>query len=176
MLATRVLVRPCRPRWNPSSSGRSTRTRLSSTTTRMSGCIACCRLPRGPFTVTTLSSPTATSTPAGIVTGCFPIRLISPSPHVREDLAADTGARGLLVRQDALRRRHDRDAEPAHHAGELVAAPIDPAPGLRYPTEPGDRPGAARPVLQPDPERLVDALALAGKAADAPVAVGDRPE
>src|SRR5436190_22016640 len=127
MLNTRLRVRPCRPRWNPSSAERSMRRTSPSRTIAISACIGWVSEPRGPVTVTTLPSATSTSTPLGISMGCLPILLMAPSsyapsraprfpsPDVGDDLAADPLARGLLVGHDALRRRHDRDAQAAEH-------------------------------------------------------------
>src|SRR5881397_3409395 len=161
MFAMRVRVRPCRLRWKPSSLGRSTRITPSSRTTRISGWSRRYRVPRGPFTVTVASSSIATSTPPGISIGCFPIRLMaSSSPHVGQDLAADTAARGLPVRDHALGRGQDGDAEPAHDPGKLVAYGVHAAARGGDPSQAGDGPFPLRSVLQADPEGLVDALAL----------------
>src|SRR5207344_1899215 len=115
-------LRPCRARLKLSSSGRSTRATPFSTTTRMFACSPCESVPRGPVTVTTFCSPTTTSTPAGISTGCFPIRLIaSPaSPHVGEDLPADALARSVPVRHHALVFADERATETTHHSRQLV--------------------------------------------------------
>src|SRR5690242_16909812 len=171
MFAISERDRPCRPRLKPSSSGRSTSTVPSATVTRMFAWIGCVSSPRGPLTRTTLSSPTATSTPLGISTGFFPIRLMlfpcppslrssQPSPHVGEDLPADPLLGRRPVRHHAARRRHQRDAQTAHHPRQVAPPPVDPAAGLGHPADAGDRALLARAVLQPHPERLVDAFAL----------------
>src|SRR3954452_3969190 len=166
MFAISERDRPCRPRLNPSSSGRSTSTEPSATLTRMFVWIGCVSSPRGPLTRTTLSSPTATSTPLGISTGFFPIRLICLpsclpcSPHVGEDLAADALPVRRPVGHHAPRRRYERDAESAHHPRQVAPTPVDPAAGLGHPADARDRPLLARPVLELHAERLVDALAL----------------
>src|SRR5687768_7840435 len=78
-----------------------------------------------------------TSTPAGTVTGFFPIRdMALPSPsrrvsiHPADDFAADVLVARDRVRHDALRRRNDGDAEPAMRACQLLDARID-APARR---------------------------------------------
>ena len=166
MLARSDRVRPCRLRWNPSLSGRSTVMTPSLTRIFMSGCIVEVRDPRGPLTVTTFPSATSTSTPPGTSIGCFPIRLMRSSPHEGEDLAADAFLGCVAVRHDSLRRGHDRDAQSAQHARQLVALRVDAAAGRGDPLDAGDRPLAPLAVLQPDAERLLDALALAVEPVD----------
>src|SRR5262245_40999605 len=144
MFAINERDRPCRPRLKPSSSGRSTVTVPSTIATRMLVWIGCASSPRGPLTVTTLSSLTATSTPLGISTGFLPIRLIvlpcppslrasQPSPHVGEDLPADPLLGRRPVRHHAARRRDERDAEAAHHPRQVPPPPVDPAARLGHP-------------------------------------------
>src|SRR5882672_1375284 len=128
MLATSDRVSPCRLRWNPSLSGRSTVMTPSLTRIFMSGCIVDVRVPRGPLTVTTFPSAMSISTPLGTSIGCFPIRLIRSSPHEGEDLAADAFLGCVAIRHDSLGRGHDRDAQPSQHARQLVALRVDPAP------------------------------------------------
>src|SRR3954462_9037624 len=179
MLAISDRDRPCSPRLKPSSSERSTSTVPSATVTRMFVWIVCTSSPRGPLTRTTLSSPTATSTPLGISTGFLPIRLICipwpvpRSPHVGEDLPADALLGRRAVRHHAARRRHQRDAETAHHPWQAAAAAVDPAPGLGDPADPGDRPLLARAVLELHAERLVDAFALLLEAGDVALLLED---
>src|SRR6266516_4626511 len=174
MLASSDRVRPWRPRLNRSSSGRSTRAVPSSTTMRMLACMTCVSDPRGPFTVTTLSWPTATSTPLGSSMGCFPILLIAslvprPSPHVREHFAADAPARGVPVGHHAVRRADDRDPEATHDTWQVTTSAVDPPAGLRYASEPGDRALLARTVLEADPEQLMHSLAIAFVSVDEPL-------
>src|SRR6476659_2268189 len=173
MLASRDRVRPCRLRLNPSSSGRSTRAVPSSTTIRMLACMVWVREPRGPFTVTTLSPPTATSTPPGNAMGCFPILLIvpfvpCPSPHVREYFAADAVARRILVRHHAVGRADDGDPEPPHHTGQVPTSAVDPPARFRHPPKTGDGALLARPILQTDPKQLVHTRPFAFVSADEP--------
>src|SRR5262245_51164705 len=176
MLAISERVRPCRLRWKPSSVGRSTRTTPSSLTTRISGCTRWLSAPRGPFTVTTASSPTVTSTPLGISMGCFPILLMSgPLPHVRQDLAADPVAGRVAVRHHTVRGRDDRDAQPAEHAGQAVMARVHPPAGLADALDAGDRALALRVVLERDAEHALDPLALPLEPADVAL-VGEDPK
>src|SRR5512134_2324927 len=165
MFARSVRVSPWRLRWTPSSLGRSTRTTPSSWTMRISGCRRWVSVPRGPFTVTSESSPTDTSTPLGISMGCFPMRLMG-SPHVRQDLAADALAGGVAVGHDTLRGGQDGDPQPAEHARERPTARVDAASGLAHPLQAGDRALALRAVAERDAERALDALALGGVALD----------
>src|SRR6266566_2870405 len=177
MFAISVRVSPCRLRWKPSSSGRSTRTTPPSLTNRMSACIVWVSEPRGPFTVTTLPSAIVTSTPLGISMGCFPIRLmlafrsapflvVRSSPHVGEHFAPDTPARGVAVGHHPLRGGHDGDAEAAEHAGQLVATRIDAATRPGHPAQSRDRALATPSVLQTNAECLVHSLALFSEALD----------
>src|SRR4029077_8824960 len=153
MLATSERDRPWRLRLKPSSSGRSTRAAPSAMTTRMFGWIVCVRLPRGPCTVTTLPSSTLTCTPLGSSMGCLPIRLIVCSPHVGEDLPADSLFGRRPVGHDALGRRDDRDPQPAHDAGQIAAAAVAPPSRLGDAPQPRDRARLARAVLHLDAER-----------------------
>src|SRR3954447_8021705 len=179
MFAISERDRPCRPRLNPSSSGRSTSTEPSATLTRMFVWIGCVSSPRGPLTRTTLSSPTATSTPLGISMGFLPIRLICvprsfPSlPHVGEDLPADALLGRRTVGHHAARGRDQRDTEAAHHARQLTAAAVQPPARRGHPADAGDRPLLARPVLEPDAEGLVHALPLLLEADDVALILQD---
>src|SRR6266576_6941482 len=178
ILASKDRVRPCRLRLNPSSSGRSTRAVPSSTTIRMLTCMVWVRDPRGPFTVTMLSPPTATSTPPGNAMGCFPILLIvplvpRPSPHVREYFAADAVARRVFVRHHAMGRADDGDPEPPHDTGQVATAAVDPPTGFRHTPETGDGALLARPVLQTDAEQLVDTFPFAFVPVDEPFVCKD---
>ena len=173
MLASRDRVRPCRLRLKPSSSGRSTRAVPSSTTIRMLACMAWVRDPRGPFTVTTLSPPTATSTPPGNAMGCFPILLIvplvpRPSPHVREYFAADTVARRVLVRHHAMGRADDGDPEPPSHGAGRHVRGGSGRPGFDTRRRPVMVRCLRGPYFRPDPEQLVHTLPFAFVPVDEP--------
>jgi hypothetical protein len=94
--------------------------------------------------------------------------MASSTPHVGQDLAADPAASGLPVRDHALGRGQDGDAEPAHDPGKLVAHRVHAAAGRGDPLEAGDGPFSLRSVLQADPEGLVDALPFAPEAIHEP--------
>src|SRR5438045_2560169 len=66
--------------------------------------------PFGPFTETDWPF-TLTSTPLGSVIGSLPMRLISSSPHVRQDFAAEGLLLGLAAGHEPGRGRDDRDAQ-----------------------------------------------------------------
>src|SRR2546429_6948833 len=152
MVATSVGVRPCRERWKPSSSGRSTRTVPSSRTIRISGWNVSSSVPRGPFTVTCDPS-TVTSTPLGISMGCFPILLMTPSPNVCQHFAAEALSRGLAVGHQSLGGGEDGDPQPSQDARERVTLRVDAPARLRDAPEPADRALAVLAVLQRDLER-----------------------
>src|ERR1043166_2033340 len=90
------------------------------------------------------------STPLGTEIGCFPILLMTWSPHVTENFAACAGFCGLPVGHQAVRRRDDRDAEAAEHARQRVALGVHAQARLRDALDAGDRALAVRPVLQRD--------------------------
>ena len=117
-----------------------------------------CRVPLGPFTVTTFPSPMVTSTPAGTVIGILPIRDISclpPLPDKRQDFAADMVLASLLIGHDALGRGNDGDAQATENLGQLVGAGIDTQAGLGDAAETGNDLLLIAQVLQGD---LDDAL------------------
>src|SRR5712692_9566226 len=78
----------------------------------------------------------STATPSGIATGCLPIRDIVLFPyaseHSAQDLAADLGGAGLVVRHDPARGRQDRYAEPVIDPRQLKELRINPPPRLRH--------------------------------------------
>src|ERR1700676_3425610 len=86
-------------------------------------------VPSLPLAVTVWPA-TSTVTPCGIGTGCLPTRDMGTSEYAAEDLAADIGGAGLVVRHDASGRRQDRDAEPVVDAGQVGDARGD-APARR---------------------------------------------
>src|SRR5229473_1225325 len=73
--------------------------------------------------------------PSAIATGCLPIRDITLFPyaseHPAQDLAADLGGAGLVVRHDPARGRQDRYAEPVINPRQLGELGINPPPRLR---------------------------------------------
>src|SRR3954452_21338024 len=111
--------------------------------------------PFGPLTLTRPGS-TAMSTPSGIVMGLRPIRLISKSPHVGDDLAADALVGRLVSGHDPGRGADDRRAHPALHAGDLVARDEAPPAGPRDPLEAADHRAPRLRVAQADADRLAD--------------------
>src|SRR3954465_15447914 len=119
MFATSERVRPWRARCSARSVGRRTLRTPSSWPISMSRGTVCWSSPRGPFTRTTPGS-TETLTPEGTGMGSLPMSDIVKSPYKRDDLAADALATGLVARQDAVRRRHDRGPHAALDAGDLV--------------------------------------------------------
>src|SRR4030095_9249272 len=65
-------------------------------------------------------------TPAGIATGDLPTRdMVRSSIDATQDLAADVGGPGLVVRHDAARRRQDGDPEPVVDARKVRDLRID---------------------------------------------------
>src|SRR6266545_4218670 len=155
MLATRVRDRPCSSlllRW---SSGRDTAsTPSSSRATVIGSATTCVSSPLGPFTVTVWPS-IVTSTPDGTVMGSLPIRdmlvvllPVLPSPDVGENFPAHALVLGLLVGEQPLRRRDDRDAEASQHLRQVGRLRVDAQSGLADPPEPGDRTLPRRTELQ----------------------------
>src|ERR1700737_5339764 len=69
-----------------------------------------------------------TSTPDGTGIGCLPMRDMSstPSPHVREDFAADALPGGLAVGQQTGRGGDDRDTQPAEHSRQVGRLGVHP--------------------------------------------------
>src|SRR6187455_3412794 len=72
----------------------------------------------------TLSAPIVAVTPCGRVTGCLATRDIKESllGDDADDFAAVTGSARLAIAHHTLRRRNDRDAEPAEDLRQLVLA------------------------------------------------------
>src|SRR3954470_6143394 len=117
MLATSERVSPCRARCSPRSVGRLTSSSASFCSTVMSRWMRSVSSPRGPLTRTSSGSMEMV-TPAGTGIGLRPMRLISASPHLGYDFAADASAAGLVAGHDALGRRDDRGAHAAEHLGD----------------------------------------------------------
>src|SRR5262249_30760475 len=117
MLATRERVNPCSARSSPRSVGRLTVTTLSSCSIFMRCGTTERSSPLGPETVTRPGS-TETSTPAGTLMGCLPIRDMA-LPDETDHFAADAFALGGAARDHAAGRGQGfrfagpRDAPPA---------------------------------------------------------------
>src|SRR5688500_6396043 len=118
MLAIRLRVRPCTARCSPRSLGRSTLSSPSSWTTFMSRLTSWLSSPFGPLTET-WPGAMSTVTPSGTGMGFLPMRLISNSPDVGHDFAADAVAIRLVAGHHPARRRDDRGAHPALDTRDL---------------------------------------------------------
>src|SRR5687768_4027547 len=102
----------------------------------MPGGSFCACLPSGPV-ASTEPGLASSFTLSGIVTGVYPIRLIT-SPHLAQEFAADLRLKGLAVGEKAFRRRDDRD-HPAFAAllKRFIGA-IDAQSGARNPLQPAE--------------------------------------
>src|SRR6185312_12385545 len=78
----------------------------------------------------------------------------SPLPDVGEDFAAHAALRALLVGEQAVRRRDNRDPESAEYPRQVGRLRVDTQAGLADPAHARDRPLAVRAVLQLDDEGL----------------------
>src|SRR5690242_4212742 len=88
-------------------------------------------VPSLPFAVSVCPA-TSTVTPCGMGTGYLPMRDMGlPSEDAAQDLAADIGGAGLVVRHDAARRRQDGDAQPVVDARQIGDPRINASAGLR---------------------------------------------
>src|ERR671926_1929914 len=118
MLCTSVRDSPCSALLRRSSSGRWTTNVPSSARCTMIGSgTVCDRVPLGPRTVTVRPSR-ATSTPAGTVIGCFPMRDISSaplSPDEGEDFPAYAFLGGLTVGEQPGGGRDDRHTQATEY-------------------------------------------------------------
>src|SRR5712691_3355346 len=112
-------------------------------------------LPLGPSALTRPFS-TWTFTPWGISTGFLPMRdMVSLSPHVGEDFAADLLLARLAVGQDALGRGHDRHAHAGQDGRDLVVADVDPPARRGHAHQSRDHLLVGRAVLEIDAERVL---------------------
>src|SRR5215470_6311797 len=118
MFATSVLVRPCSALSSPRSVGRVTTTSPSRCSIFIRVGTCCWSVPRGPATATRAGS-IVTVTPSGIWMGALPILLI-PLPDEGHHFAADAALLCSAARDEAGRRREDRDAHPTEHARKTV--------------------------------------------------------
>src|SRR6185437_10502816 len=146
MLFTSVRDSPCSALLRRSSSGRWTTNVPSSVRATVIGSGRMCdSVPLGPRAVTVRPSM-ATSTPAGTVIGCFPMRDISSaplSPDEGEDFPAHAFLGGLPVGEQPAGRGDDRHAQAAEHLGQRGRLGVYPQAGLGHPAQPSD---AALPV------------------------------
>src|ERR1700712_4378591 len=117
-----------------------------------------------------------TSTPAGTVTGSFPMRDMPkpPSlPDVGEDFAAHAVALGLTIGLEPGRRRDDRDAEATENVRQFGRFCVDPQTRLGDAPEAGDAPLTVGAVLQLHNEVLVLLARLVAVARDVALALQD---
>src|SRR5712691_595311 len=155
MLATRARAMPCSARACRWSASRLRTTVLFSTRALSSGGMAWASLPLGPSALTRPFS-TWTFTPWGMTTGFLPIRdIVSLSPHVGEDFAADLLLAGLAVGHDTPGRRHDRHAHAAQDGRDLVVTDVDPPSRRGHAHQPRDHLLVGRAVLEIDAERVL---------------------
>src|ERR1700686_2856915 len=91
------------------------------------------RVPSGPLTEIS-PGPTFTSTFGGSLIGLLPMRdmFFSPSRDDAQDFAADAGGARLAIGHDAMRGRHNGDAQPVHHPRDIVLSLVDAQSGLRH--------------------------------------------
>src|SRR5205823_5397308 len=94
--------------------------------------------------------------------GDLPIRLMSSSPHVTEDLAANLALAGLAVGHQALARRQHGDAKTTEDTGQLVGLDVDPETWLRDPAQPRDGADAVGRVLHADLEHAAGPAGIVG--------------
>src|SRR5262245_43855445 len=137
MLLTSERASPCWARFSRSSSGRSTRSWLSSWRTVITPGMGRASVPFGPCTVMFRSS-IVTVTPSGTGIGALPTRLMT-SPHVTEDLAADAGLSRVAIGQQPAAGGQDSDTEPAENTRDLVGLRVDAQTRLAHAAEAGDR-------------------------------------
>src|SRR6266705_4898234 len=85
------------------------------------------KVPSGPL-IEISPAPIVTSTLGGTLTGWLPMRDMFglPSGHDAQHFATDTGGPRLAIGHDPVRRRDNGDAQPVHHARDVVLALVDP--------------------------------------------------
>src|SRR5581483_1045784 len=157
MLFTRVRDRPCSALLRRSSSGRWTSKAPSSARCTVIGSGTLCdSVPLGPFTVTVRPSM-ITSTPAGTVIGCFPMRDISCaplSPDEGEDFPAHAFLGGLTVGEQPGGGGDECHAQAPEHLGQRGGLGVYPQAGLGRPAQPGNAALPVRAELQFYHQRL----------------------
>src|SRR5215204_933139 len=172
MFAIRLRVRPCRARCSPRSVGRSTVRVPSSIATFMSVSTCWLSSPLGPVTLTA-PGLTSISTPSGIWIGFLPIRLISASPDVRDDLSADAPLPCLVTGHDAARGRHDRGAHSAEDPRDVLLGDVAAPPGTGDPLHTRDHGAPVLGVTQLDLDHLADPGGLDAEVGDVALLLED---
>src|SRR6187399_1865402 len=155
MLAIKLRVSPCRARCSPRLVGRSTVSTPSACSTFISLDSAWPSSPFGPLTAI-WPGLTSTVTASGTVIGFLPIRLISCSPDVGDDLAADALCLGFVAGHDANRGADDRRPGTAVDARNLVVIDVTATAGARNSFQAGDHGTTILRVLEADLDLLAD--------------------
>src|SRR6266850_1620355 len=127
-----------------------------------------------PFS-TRISFPcTLTLTPAGRAIGILPIRDMSSSPDVADDLAAHARLAGIVAAQHTLGRRHDAHTQPAHHRRDLAGTRVDATTGPAHHLNAREYRRPLLVVAQRDPDGLELPLFDRGDPRDVPLGLQDR--
>src|SRR5215467_5640476 len=123
-----------------------------STRASTSSCSTSESAPLGPFTLTVWPSTPAV-TPDGTATAFLPMRDITRSrlEHRAQNFAADVRLARVVVGHDALRGRHDGDAEAVVDARQILDRGVHPPARLRHPRNVADYRRAVE-ILQLDLE------------------------
>src|SRR2546425_3931239 len=130
-------------------------------------------LPLGPSALTRPFS-TWIFTPWGMTTGCLPIRdMVSLSPHVREDFAADLLLARLAVGQDTPGRGHDRHAHAPQDGRDRVAADVHAPARRRHAHQPRDHLLVGGAVLEIHAQRVLLLVLEHPEVLDEPLALED---
>src|SRR5436190_23403901 len=116
------------------------------------------------------------STPEGTGIGCLPMRDISRSPHLGDELAANAVAASVVSGHQALGGGDDRSAHAAEDARDVLRGDVGAPAGLGDSLEPGDHRRAALRVLEPHVQLLADASALDRPALDVALLLQDARE
>src|SRR5215211_1467258 len=172
MLAIRLRVSPCSARCSPRSVGRSTVSVPSSMEIFMSRLRLCLSSPFGPLTATA-PGLTSISTPSGISIGFLPIRLISCSPDVRDDLSADPALTRLVAGHDSARGGHDRGPHAAEDARDVLLGHVASPPRTGDAFHSADHRVAALGVAQLHLDHLANACRLDGEVGDVALLLED---
>src|SRR5215813_2392650 len=173
MLATSARAVPWSARACRSSASRVRTTALFSTLTLSPEGMGWESLPLGPSARTRPFS-TWIFTPWGIATGCLPMRdMVSLSPYVSEDFAADLLLARLAVGYDTPGRGHDRHAHAAEDGRDRVVADVDPPSRRRHTHQPRDHLLVGRAVLEIDAERVLLGVLEHTKVLDEALALED---